>query len=109
LGRGLEALLGRAGIDPSPAAPATHGSAAVAAVPPRAELGVGAARLILHKPEELEQAAASLPTNEIAEGLIDPKQLAQNLMGYMSEQAVQDFAESESYFDHEDEEEEEEE
>jgi ParB family chromosome partitioning protein len=31
----------------------------------------GAARLILHKPEEIEQAAASLPTNEIAEGLID--------------------------------------
>ena len=69
LGRGLEALLGRAGIDP---APATHGSAAVATQPPRQELGAGAARLILHKPEELEQAAATLPTNEIAEGLIDP-------------------------------------
>jgi ParB family transcriptional regulator, chromosome partitioning protein len=69
LGRGLEALLGRAGIDP---APATHGSAAVATQPARQELGAGAARLILHKPEELEQAAASLPTNEIAEGLIDP-------------------------------------
>ena len=39
------------------------------------------------------------------EGLIDPKQLAQNLMGYMSEQVVQDFAESEGYFDHEEEEE----
>jgi ParB family transcriptional regulator, chromosome partitioning protein len=69
LGRGLEALLGRAGIDPTPA---TQGSAAVATLPPRQELGAGAARLILHKPEELEQAAASLPTNEIAEGLIDP-------------------------------------
>jgi ParB family chromosome partitioning protein len=69
LGRGLEALLGRAGIDP---APTTQGSAAVATQPARQELGAGAARLILHKPEELEQAAASLPTNEIAEGLIDP-------------------------------------
>ena len=69
LGRGLEALLGRAGIDP---APTTQGSAAVATQPVRQELGAGAARLILHKPEELEQAAASLPTNEIAEGLIDP-------------------------------------
>jgi hypothetical protein len=38
------------------------------------------------------------------EGLIDPKQLAQNLMSYMSEQAVQDFAESEGYFDSEEEE-----
>ncbi len=69
LGRGLEALLGRAGIEPAPVA---HGSAAVATQPARQELGAGAARLILHKPEELEQAAASLPTNEIAEGLIDP-------------------------------------
>jgi ParB family chromosome partitioning protein len=69
LGRGLEALLGRAGVDP---VPTTHGTAAVATPPARQELGAGAARLILHKPEELEQAAASLPTNEIAEGLIDP-------------------------------------
>ena len=69
LGRGLEALLGRAGIDPAPVA---QGSAAVATQPARQELGAGAARLILHKPEELEQAAASLPTNEIAEGLVDP-------------------------------------
>jgi ParB family chromosome partitioning protein len=30
-----------------------------------------AARLILHKPEEIEQAAASLPASEIPEGLID--------------------------------------
>ena len=72
LGRGLEALLGRAGIDHAAgAAPTTHGNAALAAQPARQELGAGAARLILHKPEELEQAAASLPTNEIAEGLID--------------------------------------
>lgn len=70
LGRGLEALLGRAGIEP--AVPAAHGNAAVASQPARGELGAGAARLILHKPEEIEQAAASLPTSEIAEGLIDP-------------------------------------
>ncbi len=69
LGRGLEALLGRAGIEPAGAAPATNGNAALAARP---ELGSGAARLILHKPEELEQAAAALPTSEIAAGLIDP-------------------------------------
>ena len=37
------------------------------------------------------------------EGLIDPKQLAQNLMGYMSERDVQRFAEAEGYFDHEEE------
>ena len=69
LGRGLEALLGRAGIEPAGAAPATTGNAALAS---RSELGSGAARLILHKPEELEQAAASLPTSEIATGLVDP-------------------------------------
>jgi len=33
--------------------------------------GAGAAKLILHAPEEIEQAAASLPTNEIATDLID--------------------------------------
>jgi hypothetical protein len=38
------------------------------------------------------------------EGLIDPKQLAQNLMSYMSEQAVEEFAHSEGYFDQEEEE-----
>lgn len=42
------------------------------------------------------------------EGFIDPKRLALNLMDYMSEQEVQDFAVSEGYFDHEEEEEEEE-
>jgi ParB family chromosome partitioning protein len=71
LGRGLEALLGRAGIEPAAgAAPATNGNAALAS---RSDLGSGAAaRLFLHKPEELEQAAAALPTNEIATGLVDP-------------------------------------
>ena len=69
LGRGLEALLGRAGIEPTPA---THGSAALASQPARAELGPSAARLILHKPEEIEAAAAALPASAIAETLIDP-------------------------------------
>jgi ParB family chromosome partitioning protein len=72
LGRGLEALLGRVGLEPQ-AAPTTAGNAAVAsrpALPPG--LGAGAARLILHAPEELEQAASSLPSSEIAAGLIDP-------------------------------------
>ena len=40
------------------------------------------------------------------EGLIDPKKLAQNLMGYMSEREVEDFARAEGYFEHEEEEEE---
>jgi len=43
------------------------------------------------------------------EGFIDPKRLALNLMDYMSEQEVQDFAVSEGYFDCDEEEEEEEE
>ena len=66
LGRGLEALLGRAGFD---AAPATDGTAAVAPQPTPA---ASAARLILHAPEEVEQVAATLPTGEIGIGLIDP-------------------------------------
>ena len=72
LGRGLEALLGRAGLDP---APATQGTAALAAQPHRAPqqgLGAGAARLILHAPEEIEQAAATLPATEVAVATIDP-------------------------------------
>jgi ParB family chromosome partitioning protein len=73
LGRGLEALLGRAGLDP---APATNGTSALASQPAKpaapAGLGSGAARLILHAPEEVEQAAASLPTNDVAVGAIDP-------------------------------------
>ena len=73
LGRGLEALLGRAGLDP---APATQGTAALAAQParpvPPAGLGSGAARLILHAPEEVEQAAATLPTSDVSPAAIDP-------------------------------------
>ena len=73
LGRGLEALLGRAGLDP---APATHGTSALASQPAKpaapAGLGSGAARLILHAPEEVEQAAASLPTSEVGVAVIDP-------------------------------------
>lgn len=72
LGRGLEALLGRAGLDP---APATQGTAALAAQPARPAaaggLGSGAARLMLHAPEELEQAAATLPTSEVPPAVID--------------------------------------
>ena len=40
------------------------------------------------------------------EGWIDPKKLAQNLLGYMSEREVEEFANREGYFDHEEEEEE---
>ncbi len=68
LGRGLEALLGRAGLDPVAPVPAA-GVAAPAANP---GLGSGAARLILHAPEEVEQAAASLPSSELAAALVDP-------------------------------------
>jgi ParB family chromosome partitioning protein len=71
LGRGLEALLGRAGLDPASPATVAHGSAAVAA-PPGSGLGSGAARLMLHAPEEVEKAAADLPTNEIAIAVVDP-------------------------------------
>ncbi|MFN6191739.1 MAG: ParB/RepB/Spo0J family partition protein [Planctomycetia bacterium] len=73
LGRGLEALLGRAGLDQ--AAPATHGNAALAsrpATPAAHGLGGGAAKLILHAPEEIEQAAASIPSSEISAAVIDP-------------------------------------
>lgn len=73
LGRGLEALLGRAGLDP---APATQGTSALAAQPAKPAaptgLGSGAARLILHAPEEVEQAAATLPTSEVPPTVIDP-------------------------------------
>ena len=77
LGRGLEALLGRAGMEPAaPAAtPRTDGTGALAAHPearPAGGLGAGAARLILHAPEELEQAAATLPVSEIDPALVDP-------------------------------------
>ena len=39
------------------------------------------------------------------EGLINPKRLAENLMGYMSEQEVENFARAEGYLEHEEEEE----
>jgi ParB family chromosome partitioning protein len=73
LGRGLEALLGRAGIDSAAPAPAIDGSAALASRPaPGSGLGSGAARLILHAPEEVERAAAELPTTEVTADRIDP-------------------------------------
>jgi ParB family chromosome partitioning protein len=77
LGRGLEALLGRAGIDPAAPAPATNGTAARATQAAArgglpSGLGSGAARLILHAPEEVEQAAATLPASEISVALVDP-------------------------------------
>ena len=40
------------------------------------------------------------------EGLINPQNLAQNLLGYMSERDVERFARAEGYFDHEEEDEE---
>ncbi|MFM8733901.1 MAG: ParB/RepB/Spo0J family partition protein [Pirellulales bacterium] len=61
------------GIEP---APATQGTSALAAQParpaPAGGLGSGAARLILHAPDEVEQAAATLPTSEVAAAVIDP-------------------------------------
>jgi ParB family chromosome partitioning protein len=72
LGRGLEALLGRAGIEPAASAPVTEGSAAVASRPAGTGLGSGAARLILHAAEEAEEAAAALPTNDLSVALVDP-------------------------------------
>ncbi len=74
LGRGLEALLGRAGLDTP--APATQGTSALAQQPARpataSGLGSGAAKLMLHAPEELEQAAATLPTSDVSPTVIDP-------------------------------------
>ena len=67
LGRGLEALLGRAGMDAVAPTPAADGAAAS-----KPGLGSGAARLILHAPEEVEQAAAALPSSELSVGLVDP-------------------------------------
>ena len=72
LGRGLEALLGRAGIEPAASAPVTEGSAAVASRPAGTGLGSGAARLILHAAEEAEEAAAALPANDLSVSLVDP-------------------------------------
>jgi len=72
LGRGLEALLGRAGIDPVASAPLTEGSAAVASQPSAGSLGSGAARLILHAAEEVEEVAAALPANDLTVASVDP-------------------------------------
>jgi len=73
LGRGLEALLGRAGLERPTV---TEGSAAVAPAPavPATVPGLGAtaARLFLHSPEEIEEAAAAAPTHEVAIALVDP-------------------------------------
>jgi ParB family chromosome partitioning protein len=69
LGRGLEALLGRAG---AATPPAVEGTSALAASPAAGGPVSAAARLILHKPEELEQAAADLPVTEVKSELIDP-------------------------------------
>ena len=71
LGRGLEALLGRAGMDPVAPAPVAVGGAAVDPAS-RPGLGSGAARLILHAPEQVEQAAAELPATDVTVGLVDP-------------------------------------
>lgn len=72
LGRGLEALLGRAGIEPTAPAARTDGSAALATKSATAGLGSGAARLILHAAEEVEEAAAAVPSNDLAVALVDP-------------------------------------
>lgn len=75
LGRGLEALLGRAGLEPHAPAPAVQGTAALAsqpaARPATAGLGSGAARLFLHAPEELEKSASDLPVLEARADRID--------------------------------------
>ena len=70
LGRGLEALLGRAGMDR--AAPGTDGTGALASQPAADQPRSAAAQLILHKADELEEAAASIPASEIATAVIDP-------------------------------------
>jgi ParB family chromosome partitioning protein len=70
LGRGLEALLGRAGMDQ--AAPATDGTGALASQPTTDQPRSAAAQLILHKADELEEAAADLPASEVATTVIDP-------------------------------------
>ena len=71
LGRGLEALLGRAGMDQS--IPPTDGTGALATQPENTDrTRSAAAQLILHKAEDLEQAAAAVPASEIATAAIDP-------------------------------------
>jgi ParB family chromosome partitioning protein len=63
LGRGLEALLGRTGSDAPVAASTPQDQAASASA---------GARLFLHSPEEIEQAASAIPATEAAVGLVDP-------------------------------------
>ena len=71
LGRGLEALLGRAGMDQS--IPPTDGTGALATQPENSDrTRSAAAQLILHKAEDLEQAAAAVPASEISAAAIDP-------------------------------------
>ena len=69
LGRGLEALLGRAGMDQP--TPPTDGTGALASQPAPEQPRSPAAQLILHQADELEQAAAELPASEIAAAVID--------------------------------------
>ena len=71
LGRGLEALLGRAsaleiptptvGSTPAPSAPINPASS-----------GASAARLILHTPEEVEEAASTIPVMDVSTANVDP-------------------------------------
>lgn len=71
LGRGLEALLGRAsaleiptptvGSTPTPSAPINPASS-----------GASAARLILHTPEEVEEAASTIPVMDVSTANVDP-------------------------------------
>ncbi|MFM8579468.1 MAG: ParB N-terminal domain-containing protein, partial [Planctomycetaceae bacterium] len=62
LGRGLEALLGRTSTDG--ASVGTVGQVSTSSP-------AAAARLFLHSPEEVEQAASSVPASEVTVGLID--------------------------------------
>mgnify|MGYP006276874251 CR=1 FL=1 len=57
-------------MDPVAPAPVADGTATTAAAA-RPGLGSGAARLILHAPEQVEQAAAELPATDVAVGLVD--------------------------------------
>ena len=73
LGRGLEALLGRAGMDQS--VPPTDGTGALASQPEAPDRSKSAAaQLILHKAEDLEQAAAErrakVPRDEVVGSLV---------------------------------------
>ena len=54
------------------APPPTDGTGALASQPAAERPRSPAAQLILHKADELEQAAADLPASEIAVAVIDP-------------------------------------